>query len=44
MKCNKLNELYVLNGQTIVGEANVTENSEDKARLWHLRLGHMNER
>ena len=33
MKGTKLNGLYVLKGQTTVGEANVTENSEDKARL-----------
>ena len=44
MKGTKLNGLYVLNGQTTVGEASVIENSEDKARLWHLRLGHMSER
>ncbi|KAH9697198.1 hypothetical protein KPL71_023512 [Citrus sinensis] len=41
MKGTKLNGLYSLNGQTTVGEASVTKNSEDKARLWHLRLGHM---
>ena len=44
MKGTKLNGLYVLNRQTIIGEASVTENSEDKARLGHLRLGHMSER
>ncbi|KAH9782240.1 hypothetical protein KPL71_008811 [Citrus sinensis] len=44
MKSTKQNGLYVLNGHTTVGEASVTEKSEDKARLWHLRLGHMSER
>ncbi|KAH9658076.1 Integrase catalytic domain-containing protein [Citrus sinensis] len=44
MKGTKQNGLYVLNGHTTVGEASVTERSEDKARLWHLRLGHMSER
>ncbi|KAH9717203.1 hypothetical protein KPL71_021739 [Citrus sinensis] len=34
MKGTKQNGLY----------ASVTEKSEDKARLWHLRLGHMSER
>ncbi|KAH9685121.1 Integrase catalytic domain-containing protein [Citrus sinensis] len=44
MKGTKQNGLYVLNGHTTVGEASVTEKCEDKARLWHLRLGHMSER
>ncbi|KAH9686822.1 hypothetical protein KPL70_014523 [Citrus sinensis] len=44
MKGTKQNGSYVLNGHTTVGEASVTEKSEDKARLWHLRLGHMSER
>ncbi|KAH9678410.1 hypothetical protein KPL71_025698 [Citrus sinensis] len=44
MKGTKQNGLYVLNGHTTVGEASVTEKSEDKAKLWHLRLGHMSER
>ena len=44
MKGTKQNGLYVLNGHTTVGEASVTEKSEDKARLWHLRLGRMSER
>ena len=34
----------MLNGHTTVGEASVTEMSEDKVRLWHLRLGHMSDR
>ncbi|KAH9754460.1 hypothetical protein KPL71_015451 [Citrus sinensis] len=44
MKGNKNNGLYVLNGQTVIGEASVTESGEDKSKLWHLRLGHMSEK
>ena len=44
MKGNKNNGMYVRNGQTVIGEASVTESGEDKSMLWHLRLGHMSER
>ena len=37
IKGTKLNDLYVLNRQTTVGETSVIENSEDKSRLCHLR-------
>ena len=33
MKGNKNNGLYVLNGQTVIGETNVIESGEDKSKL-----------
>ncbi|KAH9681219.1 hypothetical protein KPL71_026889 [Citrus sinensis] len=44
MKGNKNNGLYVMNRQTVIGEASITESGEDKSKLWHLRLGHMSEK
>ncbi|KAH9706111.1 hypothetical protein KPL70_012113 [Citrus sinensis] len=44
IKGNKNNGLYVMNGQTVIGEASITESSEDKSKLWHLRLGHISEK
>ncbi|KAH9717205.1 hypothetical protein KPL71_021739 [Citrus sinensis] len=34
----------VIKAKNWILKASVTEKSEDKARLWHLRLGHMSER
>ena len=44
MKGNKNNGMYVMNGQTVIGEASITENGEDKSKLWHLKLGHISEK
>ena len=44
MKCIKQNDMYVLDGHTTVGEANVTDSRGNKSMLWHLRIGHMSER
>lgn len=44
MKGRKINGLYVLNGQTTVRQASVTNSSEYRSKVWHLRLGHMSER
>jgi len=41
------NGLYTLAGSTIVGSANASTvqlSNDDKARLWHMRLGHMSAR
>lgn len=38
-----VNELYVLEGETIVGYVDSTKEHVDKTRLWHLRLGHVSE-
>lgn len=43
IKGKKVNGLYLLDEQTVVGEASITNHSEDKAKIWHLRLGHMSE-
>ncbi|KAH9750881.1 Integrase catalytic domain-containing protein [Citrus sinensis] len=40
----KENGLYVLDGHTAVGEANVIDNGGNRSMLWHLRMGHMSER
>ena len=39
----KHRNLYVLQGKTIYGEANVTTSQVD-ANVWHMRLGHMSEK
>ena len=38
--------LYILQGTTVTGEANVVCNlsEDDQAKLWHMRLGHMSEK
>lgn len=44
LKGNLENSLYTLAGSTIVGSANASTvqlSNDDKARLWHMRLGHM---
>lgn len=43
-KGRKVNGFYVMEGQTTIGEASVTNSGENKTRLWHLRLGHMSEK
>ncbi|KAJ4967885.1 hypothetical protein NE237_014586 [Protea cynaroides] len=47
MKGNKVNSLYVLQGSTVTGSADVSSSSDsdkDTTHLWHMRLGHMSER
>lgn len=45
MKGNRLNGVFILDGEVIIGEANVTSNTIiDKTKLWHLRLGHTGEK
>ncbi|KAJ4976637.1 hypothetical protein NE237_001743 [Protea cynaroides] len=47
MKGNKVNNLYVLQGSTVTGSADVSSSSDsdkDTTHLWHMRLGHMSER
>ncbi|KAK3009485.1 hypothetical protein RJ639_015446 [Escallonia herrerae] len=47
MKVLKQNSLYFLQGSTVTGVAATTSFSDidsDTTKLWHMRLGHMNER
>ncbi|GAV56927.1 gag_pre-integrs domain-containing protein, partial [Cephalotus follicularis] len=44
MKGKKIDGLYQLQGNTVLGTAVVASSSGDKTRLWHMRLGHMSER
>ncbi|KAH9660266.1 hypothetical protein KPL70_024153 [Citrus sinensis] len=45
MKGTRKNGVYVLEGEVISGEAGVSERStEDKTKIWHLRLGHISEK
>ncbi|GAV77771.1 gag_pre-integrs domain-containing protein [Cephalotus follicularis] len=47
MKGNKVNHLYHLQGNIVMGFAVVTSSSvskNDRTKLWHMRLGHMSER
>ena len=47
MKGQKVNKLYRLIGNIVVGEGAVitpTESSIDDTKLWHMRLGHIGER
>ena len=44
MKGLKQNGMYVMDGHTVVREASVTDSGGNRSILWHLRMGHMNER
>ncbi|BBN70037.1 hypothetical protein Prudu_1364S000100, partial [Prunus dulcis] len=48
MKGTRRNNLYFLQGSTVIGGAAVTEaadaDSTDTTRLWHMRLGHAGEK
>lgn len=44
MKAHKRKNMYILEGSTILGEANATTSLEYETRLWHARLGHMSEK
>ncbi|KAH9687674.1 hypothetical protein KPL70_014852 [Citrus sinensis] len=45
MSGTRKNGVYILDGEVISGVADVSiKHTEDKTRLWHLRLGHMSER
>ncbi|CAM6109625.1 unnamed protein product [Calypogeia fissa] len=41
LKGNKCRNLYVLEGNTMIGQANATISSVEKMQLWHMQLGHM---
>lgn len=46
-KANLEDDLYRLTGKTIIGFVNVSTihlSNDNKARLWHMRLGHMSAR
>lgn len=45
MKAVRNNGLYSLVGKTVIGgSVNVTNNTVDKTKLWHHRLGHVNKK
>lgn len=44
MKAIRKNSLYVLQGSTIIGGSANVQAPINKARLWHLRLGHVSQR
>jgi len=45
VKGSKMNGLYILDGSIVIGHAFVASvASHNKSELWHLRLGHVNER
>ncbi|GAV58366.1 LOW QUALITY PROTEIN: gag_pre-integrs domain-containing protein, partial [Cephalotus follicularis] len=46
MKGKKIDGLYQLQGNTLLGTAAVASSDKDAntSRLWHMRLGHMSER
>ncbi|BBN69538.1 hypothetical protein Prudu_1005S000200 [Prunus dulcis] len=45
MKGTRRNNLYFLQGSTVIGGAAVTEAADaDSTRLWHMRLGHAGEK
>ena len=42
MKRTRKNGAYVLDGEVVTGESNVSvKTNADNTRLWHLRLGHI---
>jgi len=45
VKGSKMNRLYILDGSILIGHASVASvTSHNNSELWHLRLGHINER
>ena len=44
LKGKRHKNLYVLEGNTVCGEANVTRSQDEMAYLWHSRLGHLGEK
>ncbi|XP_073121748.1 uncharacterized mitochondrial protein AtMg00300-like [Henckelia pumila] len=44
MKAIKDNALYIFKGDTNIVGGTTSVQTEDKTRLWHLRLGHVSER
>lgn len=44
MKALRINSLYLLIGNTIVGGTSVAQANFDKTKLWHMRLGHVSEK
>jgi len=45
VKGSKIHGLYILEGSTIIAHASVASvDTLDITKLWHLRLGHVNER
>ena len=43
MKYSRRNGLYMLNGSVVLPDV-ITNVSNDKTRLWHMRLAHMSEK
>lgn len=44
MKGSQQNDLYILDGSTLVGSVASAEKFQDKLMLWHLSLGHVSEK
>ena len=44
LKGKRHRNLYVLEGNVVCDQANVTTSQEELTRLWHFRLGHMSEK
>ena len=46
MKANRIGSLYVLQGFVVIGLAAISSSlpDSDVTKLWHMRLGHMNEK
>ncbi|OAE22276.1 hypothetical protein AXG93_3491s1170 [Marchantia polymorpha subsp. ruderalis] len=44
LKGNKHRNLYVLEGNTVCGEVNVTRSRPEMSQIWHYRMGHMSDR
>ncbi|WVZ16441.1 hypothetical protein V8G54_009423 [Vigna mungo] len=43
-KGRRRNDLYILEGSTVIGHVSVASGTENTARLWHLRMGHISEK
>lgn len=44
LKGNKHRNLYVLEGNTVCEEVNVTRSRPEMSQIWHYRMGHMSDR
>ncbi|WVZ12067.1 hypothetical protein V8G54_016597 [Vigna mungo] len=43
-KGRRRNDLYILEGSTVIGHVSVASGTKNTARLWHLRMGHISEK
>lgn len=43
LKAFKIKEIYVLEGETMIGSVAIANENNDKCLMWHRRLGYLND-